>query len=104
MLQTPHPGQEIRKIIESLREEKGKPLTIEEIATGLDTTRKTLSAIMNGKQAVTAEMAIKLAAAFRNTTALQWLNAQASYDLAMAKKSVKTKEIKVFVKRKVVEK
>ena len=102
MIQTPHPGQQLKAIIESLREEKGKPLTIEQIAEGLHTTRKTLSAIINGKQSVSAEMAIKLAAAFRDTTPLHWLKAQASYDLAMAKKTVKTKGIKVFVKNKVV--
>lgn len=43
-------------------------------------------------------MAIKLAAAFRNTTPEFWLTVQNNYDLAKAKKEVKTSGIKVFWK------
>jgi plasmid maintenance system antidote protein VapI len=45
-------------------EETGKKVSIEEVATGLGTTKKILSAIINGKQAVTPVMAIKLATGF----------------------------------------
>ncbi len=51
-----HPGELIRETLEGLREETGQKLTIEEVAKGLTTTRKTLSAIINCKQRVTPEM------------------------------------------------
>jgi len=93
-----HPGELIRETIEALREETGKKLTIEEVASGLVTTRKTLSSIMNGRQSVSPEMAMKLAAAFKNTTPEFWLKVQNNYDLAKARKKVKTSAIKVFWK------
>lgn len=93
-----HPGELIKETIEALREETGKSLTIEEVASGLATTRKTLSAIINGKQSVSPEMAVKLAAAFKNTTPEFWLSVQNNYDLTKAKKKVKTSSIKVFWK------
>ncbi len=98
MFNPAHPGELIRETIEALREESGKPYTIQEIADGLLTTRKTLSAIINGKQSVTTEMAIKLAAAFKNTTPEFWLQAQSNYDLAAARRITDTKGITVFWK------
>lgn len=98
MFNPAHPGELIKETIESLREESGKNLTIEEVAAGLTTTRKTLSAIINGKQSVSPEMALKLAAAFKNTTPQFWLTVQNNYDLAKAKKKVKISRIKVFWK------
>jgi len=52
-----HPGELIRETIEGLREATGKSLTIEELAKGLTTTRRTLSAIINGKQSVPGVLA-----------------------------------------------
>ena len=94
-----HPGELIRETIEGLREETGKSLTIEEVAKGLMTTRKTLSAIINGKQAITPEMALKLAKAF-NTSAESWLHAQENYDLAHARKKTSVKDVRVFWKHR----
>ena len=92
-----HSGEIIRETIEGLREETGKSLTIEEVAKGLMTTRKTLSAIINGKQAITPEMALKLAKAF-NASAEFWLHAQQNYDLALARKKTSAKDVRVFWK------
>lgn len=100
MFDPAHPGELIRETIEGLREETGKNLTIEEVATGLKTTRKTLSAIINGRQGVTPEMALRLAKAF-NTSPHFWLNAQENYDLAQARKKVNVKEVKTFWKRRI---
>lgn len=94
-----HPGELIRETIEGLREETGEGLTIEEVAKGLKTTRKTLSAIINGKQAITPEMALKLAKAF-NTSAEFWLHAQENYDLARARKKISVKDVRVFWKHR----
>jgi addiction module HigA family antidote len=97
MFDPAHPGELIRETLEGLREETNKKLTIEEVANGLGTTRKTLSAIINGKQSVTPEMALRLGKAF-NTTAEFWLHAQENYDLAQARKTVNTQKVKVFWK------
>lgn len=94
-----HPGELIRETIEGIRKETRQKLTVEEVANGLQTTRKTLSAIINGKQSITPEMAIKLGAAF-NTSPEFWLRAQENYDLAQARKKINTKNIRVFVKPK----
>jgi addiction module HigA family antidote len=100
MFDPAHPGELIRETIEGLREETGKSLTIEEVAKGSKITRKTLSAIINGKQSVTPEMALKLAKAF-NTSAEFWMHAQENYDLAKARKKTDIKSVRVFWKHKV---
>ncbi len=94
-----HPGELIRETLDGLRDETKKKLTIEEVAKGLGTTRKTLSAIINGKQSVTTDMALRLSKAF-NTSPEFWLHAQENYDLAQARKSINTHKIKVFWKPK----
>jgi addiction module HigA family antidote len=75
-------------------------LTYEEVAEGLEISRKTLSAIINQKQGISSEMALKLAKAF-NTTPDFWLRAQKNYDLALARKKVNIDNIKVFWKKAV---
>ncbi len=96
MFNPSHPGDLIRDTIEGLREETGEKLTLEEVATGLGTTRKTLSAILNNRQSVTPEMALRLAAAFRNTTAEFWLALQERYDLAKARQRTSVENVRVF--------
>jgi plasmid maintenance system antidote protein VapI len=64
-------------------------------------TRKTLSAIINGKQSITPEMALKLAKAF-NTSPEFWLHAQENYDLSIARKKTDIKSVRVFWRRKLV--
>jgi addiction module HigA family antidote len=98
MFNPAHPGELIKETIAGIAEETGKKLSVEEVANGLGTTRKTLSAIINGKQNVTPEMAIKLAIGFSNTTPEFWLQVQDNYNLFQAKKKVDTKNIKVFWK------
>ena len=96
MFNPAHPGELIRETIDGIAEETGKKLSIQEVANGLGTTRKTLSAIINGKQSVTPEMAIKLATSFNNTTPEFWLHVQDNFNLFLARKKVNTKKIKVF--------
>ena len=43
--------------------------------------RVTLSRVLNGKAAVSPEMAVRLAAAFGTSTPEVWLRMQAKYDL-----------------------
>ncbi len=102
MFNPSHPGDLIRETIEGLREETGEKLTLEEVAEGLCTTRKTLSAILNRRQSVTPEMALRLAAAFRNTTAEFWLTVQERYDLALARQRTSVANVRVFWEPEVV--
>jgi antitoxin HigA-1 len=97
MFDPAHPGELIRETIEGLREETKKSFTIEEVAKGLKTTRKTLSALINGKQGITPDMALRLAKAF-NTSPEFWMHAQENYDLAQARKKTNVKDVRVFWK------
>jgi antitoxin HigA-1 len=74
----PHPG-------ETLREDYLKPLGIRtsQLAAQLRVPVTRLSAIVNGRGRVDADLALRLARYF-NTTAKFWLNLQISYDLATA--------------------
>lgn len=96
MFNPSHPGELIRENIDGLREEAGVKLTLEEVAEALGTTRKTLSAILNKRQGVTPEMALRLEAAFQNTTAEFWLTVQENYDLAQARQHVSVKHVRVL--------
>ena len=93
-----HPGALIRETLEGIFEETGKKLTVAEVAAGLGTTRKTLSAIINERQSVTPEMAIRLGTAFANTTPEFWLTVQENYNLAQARSKVDTSKVRVFWK------
>ena len=91
-----HPGELIRETLDGILEETGKKLTVSEVAEGLGTTRKTLSAIINGKQSITPEMAIRLGVAFANTSPEFWLSVQKNYDLALARKKVDVSNVRTF--------
>jgi addiction module HigA family antidote len=58
-------------------------LTIVQAAEALGTSRKTLSKLVNGRGAITPDMALRLSQAFRTTPEL-WLNLQRNYDLWQA--------------------
>ncbi len=76
----PHPGEVLRSLcLEPLG------LTVTEAARALDVSRKTLSAILNGRSGISPEMAIRLSLAF-DTTAESWLAQQIQYDLWQAEK------------------
>jgi addiction module HigA family antidote len=55
-------------------------LTIVDLADRLGVSRKTLSAIVNGRASVTTETALRLSRAF-DTTPTLWLNLQQAFDL-----------------------
>ena len=77
-------------------------LTITEAARGLGVTRPALSAIVNGRAGISAEMALRLAEAF-NTTPELWINMQKNFDLweASQKRSKKTKVVHFYKASKV---
>jgi addiction module HigA family antidote len=55
-------------------------LTVTAAAEALGVSRKTLSAILNGKAGISPEMAIRLSIAFA-TSPESWLNQQSQYEL-----------------------
>ena len=79
----PHPG----KIIKALCLDP-LGLTVTDAAKGLDVSRKTLSAILNGRAGISPEMAVRLSIAF-DTSAESWINQQTQYDLWHAERSRK---------------
>ena len=71
----PHPGEIIRSLcLEPLG------ISVTGAAKALGISRKTLSAILNGRAGVSPEMAVRLSIAF-GTSAESWLNQQMQYDL-----------------------
>ena len=76
----PHPGEVLADTV--LR--KDGELTVTEFAKRLGVSRVALSRVVNGRAAVSAELAIRLAAALGGS-AESWLNMQA-YDLWHAEK------------------
>jgi addiction module HigA family antidote len=80
MYKPPHPGEVLRELC--LRP---LGLTVSEAAAALGVTRKTLSAILNGRAGISPEMAIRLSLAF-STSAESWLNQQVQYDLWQAER------------------
>lgn len=84
----PHPGEVIRELcLVPLG------LSVTETAAGLGVSRKTLSAILNGRARVTADMALRLARAF-DTSAESWLNQQMQYDLWTARRAARGMRVK----------
>ncbi|MBM4238310.1 MAG: HigA family addiction module antitoxin [Gammaproteobacteria bacterium] len=83
----PHPGEILRALcLEPLG------LTVTRAAQALGVSRKTLSAILNGRANITPEMAVRLSIAF-DTTAASWLDQQMQYDLWHAEKRRKSLKV-----------
>ena len=74
----PHPGEVLTGTVLS-------EISVTEFARRLGVSRVALSRVMNGRAAVSAEMAIRLAAALGGS-AESWLQMQAAYDLWRASK------------------
>ena len=84
----PHPGEIIRELcIDPLG------LSVTKAAEGLGVSRKTLSAILNGRAGISPEMALRLSMAF-NTSPESWLNQQLQYDLWIARKASRRIKVK----------
>ena len=79
--QPTHPGKIIKEdYLEPLS------LTISEVASNLNVSRKTLSKIINERGAITPDMALRLSRAF-DTTPDFWLTLQKNFDLFLAEKT-----------------
>ena len=79
----PHPG-------EVLEDTALRDMTVTELAKRLEVSRVALSRVVNGRAAVSAELAIRLAAALGGS-AESWLRMQVAYDLWQAQKKRRPK-------------
>jgi addiction module HigA family antidote len=87
----PHPGEVLKELcIEPLN------LTVTETAEALGVSRKTMSAILNGKAGISPEMAIRLSKAF-DTSPESWLNQQMQYDLWQAEQTIGNYRSQAFI-------
>jgi addiction module HigA family antidote len=84
----PHPGEIIREFcIEALN------LSVTEAADALGVTRKTLSALLNGRSGISPEMALRLSKVFGRTPE-GWLRLQLQFDLWKTQQSVDIRRLK----------
>jgi addiction module HigA family antidote len=84
----PHPGEIILSLcLEPLG------VSITDAAKALGVSRKTLSAIVNGRAPITPEMAVRLSIAFA-TSAESWLKQQARFDLWRVEQTRKRLKVK----------
>lgn len=74
-----HPGRVLRRYLP-------EDMTIGEAARRLGVNRQRLSAILNQRTGVSADMALRLSLAL-GTSAEMWLNMQATYDLRKARRA-----------------
>lgn len=81
----PHPGEILKEDVLP-----GLGLTVTKAADQLKITRPALSRVLNGKAAISAEMAIRLAQ-WLGGSSESWLYMQATYDLWQAKKRTRPK-------------
>ena len=90
MLNPPHPGEVIRELcLEPLG------LSVTAAAAGLGVTRKTLSELLNGHAGISPEMALRLSLGFGGS-AESWLQQQALYDLAQARRKAPEMKVRRF--------
>jgi addiction module HigA family antidote len=86
----PHPGAVLRDTV--LRDDGG--LSVTEFAKRLGVSRVALSRVVHGHAAISAELAIRLAAALGGS-AESWLRMQVTYDLWHAAKKRRPKIAKI---------
>ncbi len=90
MFNPPHPGEVLKGLyLDELN------LSITQASEALGVSRNSLSRVINGKAAISPEMAFKLAKAFGGN-AKSWLNMQLEYDYWQAKDNIDVSHIKVF--------
>ncbi len=90
MYNPPHPGEILKDIY--LPDYK---LSVTAFALKLGISRTSASELVNGKNGISADMALKLAKAF-STTPQYWLNMQQMYDLWQAKQRVNLDNVEVI--------
>lgn len=86
-----HPGEVLREYLPA-------GLAINEVAKRLGVTRQALSALLNARAGISAEMALRLEGAL-GTSAEMWIQMQANHDLWMARQRPKPKVSRLIGKQ-----
>ena len=84
-----HPGKLIKHSIEA------SGLSLTDAAKRLGVTRQTLSRVINGRTALSPEMAVRVSKAFGSTVE-HWMRMQLAYDLVAVEETAKTIKVKRF--------
>jgi len=96
----PHPGETLREdVLPALR------LTVTQAAAQLNVTRATLSRVLNGRAAISPEMALRLEVWLgteNGGSADLWIGQQASYDLWKARQAGAPKVKRALIINKLV--
>jgi addiction module HigA family antidote len=88
MYNPPHPGEIIREFcLEALK------LTVTDAANALGVSRKTLSALLNGRTGISPEMALRLSRLFGRTPE-GWFKLQFQFDLWKAEQKIDLSDLK----------
>ena len=90
MFNPPHPGKILKDLYLT-----DYNLSVTAFALKLGVSRTTASELVNCKNGISAEMALKLARAF-STSAQFWLNLQQQYDLWIAKQHTNLDNVEVI--------
>ena len=77
-----HPGEILKELVITPLK-----LTITGASEHLNISRKTLSKVLNGRGAITPEMALRLELAFNKPSADHWLRLQNAYDLWLSRQN-----------------
>jgi addiction module HigA family antidote len=87
-----HPGEILKDlVIEPLG------LTITDVSEHLNVSRKTLSKVLNGRGAITPEMAVRLELAFKKPSADHWLRLQNAYDLWISRQNESALDVQPYL-------
>lgn len=89
-----HPGEILKTLFMD-----ALGIGVKELANNLDVTPKTVSALVNGHQGISAEMALRLSKAF-STSSDVWINMQKDYDLWKAGQYVNLDNVRIITPRK----
>lgn len=87
MKNPPHPGELLKDNVDELG------LSVAEAAKGLGVTRQQLYNVINGKSAITPEMAVRPEKTLGGTADL-WLRMQVNYDLAEVRRRDRTIKVR----------
>lgn len=86
-----HPGEILKELV---IEPTG--VTITDVSEHLNISRKTLSKVLNGRGAITPEMALRLELAFKKPSADHWLRLQNAYDLWVVRQHQSTLQVRPY--------
>ena len=89
-----HPGEILKTLFMD-----ALGIGVKQMAHDLDVTPKTISALVNGHQGISAEMALRLSKAFRTSSDI-WVNLQKDYDLWKARQHVNLDNVRIIASRK----